>query len=223
MQKPWETDLHIYDDEAELLAGLRQGDRLACSCLLKRYAPRFLRLARQITGDPEEAEEVLQEAFTAACAQIPRFEGRSGLGTWLHRIVVNTALMRLRRRRTREEPLVEEMPLPAAEHASSPEAMALNAETRAAIDAAILALPDSLRAAFVLYELDGMPVREAAQTLRISESALKVRAHRARQTLRVALADLISAPEPPPLPSDMEQRLADRLCALSPSSAHPSE
>jgi RNA polymerase sigma-70 factor (ECF subfamily) len=219
MQKPWETDLHIYDDEAQLLAGLRQGDRLACSCLLKRYAPRFLRLARQLTGDPEEAEEVLQEAFTAACAQMPRFEGRSGLGTWLHRIVVNTALMRLRRRTAREQPLTEEMPLPAVEQLSSPEAIALNAETRTAIDTAVLALPAALRAAFVLYELDGMPVREAAHALGISESALKVRAHRARQALRVALADVVSAPEPPPLSSEMEQRLTDHLCAFHPSSA----
>jgi RNA polymerase sigma-70 factor (ECF subfamily) len=223
MQKPWETDLHVYDDESQLLAGLRQGDRLACSCLLKRYASRFLRLARQITRSPEEAEEVLQEAFTAACAQIPRFEGRSGLGTWLHRIVVNSALMRLRRHTAREEPLTAEMPLPAAEHASSPEAMALNVETRSAIDAAIVALPDSLRTAFVLYELDGMPVREAARALGISESALKVRAHRARQALRVALADVMSTPELPPLPSEIEQRLTDQLCGLHPTSAHSSE
>ena len=87
MVKPWETDLSVYDDEVALLEGLRQRDRLACTCLLKRFAPRLYRLALQLTGEPDEAEDVLQEAFIQACAHVADFEGRSGLGTWLHRIV----------------------------------------------------------------------------------------------------------------------------------------
>ena len=81
--KPWEIDLTIYDDEPELLAGLRRGERMACTCLLKRHAPRLYRLALHLMGDADEAEDVLQEAFINACAHIAEFEGRSGLGTWL--------------------------------------------------------------------------------------------------------------------------------------------
>ncbi len=105
MVKPWETDLSVYADEATLLEGLRRKDREACTCLLKRFAPRLYRLALQLMGDPDEAEDVLQEGFIQACAHIANFEGRSGLGTWLHRIVRNAALGRLRRKALATAPL----------------------------------------------------------------------------------------------------------------------
>jgi RNA polymerase sigma-70 factor (ECF subfamily) len=212
MQKPWDVDIQVYGDEAELLAGLRRGDHLACTCLLKRYAPRFLRLAQHLVSDPDEAEDIMQEAFIAACDHIEQFRERSSLGTWLHRIVVNTVLMHLRHATTQatSAPLAEAEVL--ADPAPSPEAAALGAETRASIDMALRALPMTLRSAFVLFELDGMPVKEAAAALGIMPSAFKVRVHRARQALRAALGDMTDSPVSADLPEATLARLADTLC-----------
>jgi RNA polymerase sigma-70 factor (ECF subfamily) len=195
MSKPWETDLSVYIDEPALLDGLRRGDRFACSCLLKWYAPRFYRLSLQLVGDPDEAEDVLQEAFIRSCDRIDQFAGASSLGTWLHRIVVNTALMHLRRRGRdavilpdsepdQPEPVIEGL----IDRESEPGGEVLSRELVERIEHAVLALPDSLRAAFVLRDLEGLSTREAAMALGISESALKVRLHRAHLALRAGLA-----------------------------------
>lgn len=191
MEKPWEIDLTIYDDEAALLAGLRRRDRLACTCLLKRYAPALYRLALRLTGDADEAEDVLQDAFIRACDNVTEFESRSSLGTWLHRIVLNTALMRLRRRRPERMSLAPDggegsVPEQLVDR-SEPSQVALSGELRNYVEHALLTLPDALRAAFVLRDLEGLSTCEAAAALGISETALKVRLHRARLALREAL------------------------------------
>jgi RNA polymerase sigma-70 factor, ECF subfamily len=193
MVKPWETDLTVYADEVTLLAGLRRKDREACTCLLKRFAPRLYRLTLQLMGDPDEAEDVLQEGLIQACAHIGDFEGRSGLGTWLHRIVRNAALGRLRRKSlaTTSLPATDSAPTAAPEAMTDPAAgpadVALTHELGAALEQAVLILPDSLRAAFVLREIEGLSTKDAAAALDISEPALKVRLHRARLALRASL------------------------------------
>lgn len=190
--KPWETDLIVYEDEPELLVGLRRGDRLACTCLLKRFAPRLYRLALHLMGDADEAEDVLQEAFIRACTHIAEFDGRSSLGTWLHRIVRNSALMRLRARPQPVLPPGDASDIAVAavpDRAAGPGEQVLDQELGSALERAILALPDTLRAAFVLRHLEGLSTASAASTLGISESALKVRLHRARHALQLALAD----------------------------------
>jgi RNA polymerase sigma-70 factor, ECF subfamily len=191
MEKPWEVDLSVYDDEEALLAGLRRRDRLACTCLLKRFAPRLYRLALQITANPDEAEDVLQEGFIQACGKIDQFEGRSSLSTWLHRIVRNAALMRLRRRSPDLVAYPEEspaLPSPLIDLLNDPGAQALQQERQALVETAILALPDTLRVAFTLRDVEGLSTGEAAESLGISESAVKVRLHRARLALRASLA-----------------------------------
>jgi RNA polymerase sigma-70 factor (ECF subfamily) len=202
MEKPWDIDLTIYDDEGELLAGLRRKDRMACTCLLKRFAPRLLRLALNLTGQPDEAEDVLQESFIQACANIDAFEGRSSLGTWLHRIVLNTALMRLRRRQKDTVRLEDDWdassnPVPDAliDHTTEPAETVLTLEMREMVDRALLELPPLLRAAFVLRDIEGLSTREAAIALEIGEPALKVRLHRARLVLRTALRRYIDTPD----------------------------
>jgi len=204
MLKPWDLDETVYADEAALLAGLRQGDRLACNCLLRRFMARLYRLALQMTGQADDAEDVLQESFIHACSQIEQFEGRSSLGSWLHRIVLNTALMRLRRQR----PTVSlaaitedgiELGPEWADPAPDPGEQLLAQELHSRIEAAILDLPPTLRAAVVLRDLEGRSTAEAAAALGISEAAVKVRLHRGRLALRGALASYLQpAPARPP-------------------------
>lgn len=195
----------MYDDESQLLEGLRKRDRFACTCLLKRFMPRLYRVALQVTGNSDDAQDVLQEGFIKACNHIEGFDGRSELGTWMYRIVLNTALMHLRKRRSdvvslpnstndgneaseKQSALVEQMPAPD----NAPADRLLAGELREKLDQAIMLLPDSLRAAFVLRDLEGLTTKEAAAALGIGEAALKVRLHRARLALREALGAYIS-------------------------------
>lgn len=191
MEKPWEIDLTVYEDEQELIEGLRRRDQLACTCLLKDFAPRLFRMAGQLIGDPDEAEDVLQEAFIRACDQIDSFRGESGLGTWLHRIVINTALMRLRKRQPVGVSDIGEVTDQATTqwksvsgHSVEPSSEILGAELADAMGQAVTRLPESLRTVFVLRDIEDLSTREAAELLGISESALKVRLHRARLQLR---------------------------------------
>lgn len=194
MVKPWDIDLTVYEDERALLEGLRRGEEHACTCFLKYFAPRMYQLALRLMGDPDEAEGVLQESVIRACDRIDSFEGRSGLGTWLHRIVTNTALMRLRRRTPATVDLDEyqqgraRLPEALVDDTAEPSAEVEGAEVRAMVDRALADLPDTLRTAFVLREIEGLSTREAAAELGISESAVKVRLHRARLALRESLA-----------------------------------
>lgn len=203
MDKPWDIDLTIYDDDSELLAGLQRKDRMACTCMLKRYAPRLMRLAVHMMGQADEAEDVLQESFIQACSHLDEFQGKSNLGSWLHRIVLNTALMRLRRKQTVTIGLDEDdgatQPLPEAliDRTSEPGEALLSTEMRETIDQALLDLPPALRTAFVLRDMEGLSTREAAAALGIGEPALKVRLHRARLALRDALARYVDMADPP--------------------------
>lgn len=220
MVKPWETDLSVYADEATLLEGLRRKDREACTCLLKRFAPRLYRLTLQVMGDPDEAEDVLQEGFIQACAHIDDFEGRSGLGTWLHRIVRNVALGRLRRKSLATAPLTANDTSGSAsqevlvDRAAGPSEAVLARERGEVLEQAIVALPEGLRAAFVLRDIEGMSTKEAAVALGISESAVKVRLHRARLALRASLSGE-PGPAEGPLPEPVERRLLQQVCSAT--------
>jgi RNA polymerase sigma-70 factor (ECF subfamily) len=228
MVKPWEIDLSVYADEAALLEGLRRKDRDACTCLLKRFAPRLYRLAVHLMGDPDEAEDVLQEGFIQACAHIDDFAGRSGLGTWLHRTVRNAALARLRRKSLATAPLPAADATPSAVHEAlvddtdEPRDAVLARERAEMLERAIVALPDGLRAAFVLRDLEGMSTKESAAALGITESAVKVRLHRARLALRaflVAAETDDQATEDEELPERVERRLFNQVCPKAMASA----
>lgn len=189
-------DLHVYDDEAALLEGLRRRDPDACTCMVRRFAPLVYAKALRIMSDPDEAEGVLQLTFIKACEKIGAFEGRSELGTWLYRIATNEALMQLRRRSTTRVSLEEvgdsiqldDIPQNLHSWPADPAGVALNAELRAQLEAALASLPESLRVVFVLRELEGRSTEETAAALGLGESAVKVRLHRARLRLRELLA-----------------------------------
>jgi RNA polymerase sigma-70 factor (ECF subfamily) len=183
------------ENEAELLAGLRAGDARAYRRLVDLNSAPVYNVALKLLGDEQEAEDVLQETFLSAFEALDRFEGRSKLSTWLYRIAYNASLMRLRKRKqmttfSLDRPLHDDdgdsMPEPRhlVDWSAVPDDRLLTAEARQEMDRAIAALPESLRAAFVLRDVQGLSGAEAAEILGISVQAVKNRLHRARLQLR---------------------------------------
>jgi RNA polymerase sigma-70 factor, ECF subfamily len=193
-------DLSVYADEATLLAGLRRHDPDACTCLVKRFAPLVYARALRLTGDPDEAEGVLQTTFIKACEALPRFDGTSSLSTWIYRIATNEGLMLLRRRRPQvdldtvaETLQPDELPQQRGAWAPDPLRAALNGELRTQIEQAIADLPEPLRVVVILRDIEELSTEETATQLGLSPGAVKVRLHRARLRLREVLAGYLAA------------------------------
>lgn len=179
------------------MARLRANDAAAYEALVRDYGDRMLAVCRRLLGNEEDAREAVQEAFLAAFKAIQNFEGKSRLGTWLHRIAINAALMRLRRRQARPQRSIDEL-LPRFEqnghHAGGVDEWAQDArvaaqqsETRQFVREAIGQLPDNYRTVLMLRDIEGLDTQEAADALGIDAGAVKVRLHRARQALRTLL------------------------------------
>jgi RNA polymerase sigma-70 factor, ECF subfamily len=178
-----------------ILERLQAGDMSACAACIELHSDALYRLAWRLLGNEAEAEEVVQETFLNAFKSLDSFDGRSTLGTWLFRITYNTALMRLRRPNPYTLP-VEEATSSAAivpeqlfDVCCLPERDLLSSEAQAHIEAAVSELPAALRLVFQLRELEGMSTADVADVLSLSESAVKVRLHRARLALRETLSD----------------------------------
>ncbi len=185
------------DGDGALVARLRAGDAAAYETLVRQYGGRMLSTARRFVGSEDEARDVLQEAFIAVFKSIEGFNGTARLSTWLHRIVVNAALMKLRtRRRRREEPIDGLLPSfdEDGRWASAPttwetpaDALLEQRETRSLVRAAIDRLPASYRTVLMLRDIEELDTDEAALALGITLNAVKVRLHRARQALKTLL------------------------------------
>jgi RNA polymerase sigma-70 factor (ECF subfamily) len=186
------------DDEATLVAQLRAGDEAAFERVVRLYGGRLLAVARRILGSEEDARDVVQDAFLNAFRSLDRFEGNAKLSTWLHRIAVNAALMKLRTRKRKPEQSIETL-LPAfledGHHEErfqsweEPIDRALErAETRELVRQQIDALPESYRTVLVLRDIEGLDTEETARMLGLTVNATKIRLHRARQALRTMLA-----------------------------------
>lgn len=183
--------------EDELVAALQQGDTSACDDLVEQYSREIYNVALSLADRPEEAEDILQETLIKACQAAEDFEGRASLGTWLYRIAKNNGLMRLRQQKLDTVSLessieaTEGAYLPEQLHdwTLNPESALMNSELFGVLDDAVSQLSDALRAAFVLRDIEGRSTVEAADALDISESALKVRLHRARQQIRDHLTE----------------------------------
>ncbi len=186
-----------------LLARLRAGEDAAFADLVREHGPRLLATARRILREDGAAQDALQDGFLRAFRSLGEFRGEARLGTWLHRIVVNAALGRLRAAaRHPEEPLDPLLPefsagghfreAPAA-WAPPPEEEVERRELQRRVRAEVDALPDSYRAVLVLRDLEGFDTEEAARLLGLTPANVKVRLHRARQALRTRL-DRILAP-----------------------------
>ena len=186
-------------EESSLLAALRRGEEAAFETLVRAYGGRMLSVAKRFFTDSDEAQDVLQDAFLSAFKAMPAFDGRSQLGTWLHRIVVNASLMRLRTQRRYSEQSIDGLLPQFLEdgHRASPSPRWKNslsemekAETREAIRNQIAKLPESYRTVLLLRDIEEYDTETVARMLEITESAVKVRLHRARQALRTLLDPL---------------------------------
>ena len=195
-------------DDAALVEAHLAGDPDAFAELFARHRDRLWAVALRTTGDREDAADALQDALISAYRRADSFRGESAVTTWLHRIVVNACLDRLRRRKVRAaEPLPEDLEGHASRgsllgtrdpHASEsdPEARALAGERRDRVLAALDTLPADQKAALVLVDLEGYPVQEAAEILEVPVGTVKSRCSRGRARLAVLLSDLARPPEP---------------------------
>jgi RNA polymerase sigma-70 factor, ECF subfamily len=175
---------------------LKAGDRAEFARLVEAYSERIYRLALKILNDEQDAEDVLQETFIKALRGLASFEGRSSLSTWLYRIAVNEALMMVRRRRPdavsidaeKDDGEGESEPEEIVDWCCLPEGELMGTEARRFLDQAIQRLSPALRAVFVLRDIEGLSVKETAETLGLTEAVIKTRLLRARLKLREALS-----------------------------------
>jgi RNA polymerase sigma-70 factor, ECF subfamily len=181
-------------DERPLLERARAGDAEAYSELVDRYARRIFRLARQITQNDEDAEDVLQETFLKAYEHLGEFEGLSKFYTWIARIAVNEALMKLRKRKWDktvwlDEPVAMGEDVVAREIAvwDDPESRYSRTELQEILDKAIESLSPPYRSVFILRDVEEFSIEETAKALDLSVPAVKSRLLRARLQLREKL------------------------------------
>jgi RNA polymerase sigma-70 factor (ECF subfamily) len=189
-------------DDRALTARVARGDHAAFEALMRRHNSRLFRVARAVLKDDAEAEDVLQDAYLDAFRHVGDFRGDAQVGTWLARIVINQALMRLRRRK-RERVVVPFTALEAAgldtepgpgeperggDPLDTPPGRVLRAELRRLLERRIDALPIALRTVFVMRDVEDMTVQETAECLAIPAATVRTRLFRARALLREALA-----------------------------------
>ncbi len=184
--------------ERSLVSLLRSGDETAFERLVRDHGGRLLSVARRFLRDEEEARDAVQECFLSAYKALDRFDEGSRLSTWLHRIVINACLMRLRTRRRKPEDSIEELlpqfeadghqvRHPTPEWEGSAETLLARKETRSIVREAIDRLPDSYRSVLLLRDIEEFSTEEAARSLGVTANAVKIRLHRARQALRTLL------------------------------------
>ena len=180
--------------DAVLLERLRAGEDAAYEELVRAHTPRLLAVARRFLASEDDARDAVQEGFVSAFRGIEKFEGSARLSTWLHRIVVNAALMKLRTRRRKPEESIDDL-LPgflADGHMERPTGTwrktALEdlerGELRSLVQEKIRELPEGHRNVLLLRDIEGLDTQETARLMEISTGAVKTRLHRARLALR---------------------------------------
>jgi RNA polymerase sigma-70 factor (ECF subfamily) len=184
-------------EEAALLDGLRRGDERSYEQCVRQYGGMMLVVARRLLGNEDDARDAVQDAFLNAFRALSHFREEAKPSTWLHRIVMNAALMRLRAAKRRSEvnidcllPLFDEQGRHATPVRSLPvttESLFLSQETRAHVHVCINRLPATYRTILLLRDIEDVDTADAAEILGITPNAVKLRLHRARQTLRTLL------------------------------------
>lgn len=188
-------------DEEALLAGLKTGDPAFFEQLVRRNIPWMLGLARRLLKDEALAEDCVQEAFVSAFKSLDKFEGRAALKSWLHRITVNAALMKLRARKRLSEDSIDAL-MPEFDGygcrievpwslLARPDEIVERENLREFVISKINELPDTYRVVLHLRDIEDLEVAEIADHLDISVGAAKVRIHRARSALKKLLEPLL--------------------------------
>jgi len=193
-------------DHVDLVARMQAGEDAAFEVAVRSFGPRMLAVARRFLGQDQDAQDAVQDAFLNAFKSINNFQGDSRLETWLHRIIVNVCLMKLRSRKRKNERNIEDL-LPkfsddghradaAAEMAITFDTTVDDRETRKIVQTTIFELPDNCRTVLLLRDIEEKSTEETAELLGISPGAVKVRLHRARQALRELLVPKLSGERP---------------------------
>jgi RNA polymerase sigma-70 factor (ECF subfamily) len=185
-----------FPDEATLLAGMQAGDDGAFEVCVRRHCTQLLIVARRILRNEEDARDAVQDAFLAAFKALAGFKGDARLGTWLHRIVVNAALGRLRKLQRHPEQSIDDLlphfgegehQLPPPVPWETPASILLQQESRELVQDCINRLPETYRNVLLLRDIEGLDTDETARMLGTSMGVVKTRLHRARQALRTLL------------------------------------
>jgi RNA polymerase sigma-70 factor, ECF subfamily len=178
------------------LEALIAGDRAEFARMVDIYSNPIYRLGLRMLGNPQDAEDVLQNTFLNALTHLRTFEGRSSLSTWLYRIAANEALMLLRRKKPEvnledveaDESAEDLKPTQFVDWSALPEEELLSGEGKKFLDQAIQKLPESLRIVFLLRDIEGLSIKETADALNLTETNVKTRLLRARMFLREQLS-----------------------------------
>jgi RNA polymerase sigma-70 factor (ECF subfamily) len=200
---PLTIDRPIIDRDAELLEALRRRDATAAERLLSTFGGRAYRLAIGITGNQQDAEEAVQDAFLNVIKKIDTFRGNAALGSWIYRITANAAHHKRRSgaRRRHEISLDEILPTfhedgrhadPIVDWSAELDDPGVQTELRSVLSSALEELPDHYRAVIILHDVEGLSMAEVADCLGITVPAAKSRTHRARLFLRQRLAGFMS-------------------------------
>jgi len=177
--------------DLDLIEEFRKGEQGSFEELLSRYSSKVFSLASRLTRNTEDAEEVLQDVFVTVHRKIAGFEGKSSFSSWLYRVTVNAAFMKLRKRKqdlsVSLEDIVQQSQTVAA--LKSPESAFVDSQSirnqmLEALEVAIRKLPDDYRPVFILRDVDGLTSREVSKILDLTVPAVKSRLHRSRLMLR---------------------------------------
>ena len=179
-------------EETFSLEALNNSDPAEYARVVEIYSGYIYRLALKMLHNPQDAEDVLQETFIKAYRALPKFNGHSKVSTWLYRIATNEALMFLRKKKPdfisvempHKNAPGEQKPLQLVDWCCIPEDELASDEARPHLDLSIEKLSFALRSVFILRDVEGLSIKETAEILEISESAIKIRLHRARMQLR---------------------------------------
>jgi RNA polymerase sigma-70 factor (ECF subfamily) len=204
-------DVRKLSDE-ELVCRIRGGEKTLFEGLMRRYNQRLFRLARAVVRDDAEAEDVLQEAYVRCYAHLGQLQDPTRLASWLSHIVVHEARARLRRRARLTNVAEKGGPLRAVvSPAADPEKQAVGRQLGLVLAKAIDALPLGYRVVFVLRDVEGLSTAEVAESVGITEMAVKTRLHRARAALRDELFARVGTEALPPFQFDGAR--CDRIVA----------
>lgn len=174
-------------EDTERIRRAQAGDREAFDALVRQYLPRAYAVAFRVTGNRQDAEDMVQDGFVAAWRALDRFEAGRPFGPWLYRIITNAGVSLLRKEGRRR---VEELPDSTRSSAGSPLGETLRSEVRDQFARSLAALPERQRLAIVWHDVDGFSAEEIGQNLGVPSGTVRWYIHQARQALRKTLAPL---------------------------------